>query len=217
MRKTFPVILFCIFTLSMHLFAAESQDELKNYLSSMSRIVIEVEEAMRNLSMKILPAKNAMEQISGAIEKFELLNAPSLFLTDHNDMLSAFKSIRDGLKLFSENEREESVRLVREGAALLKHAAISIKTNAEKQGLIPVRSKTNRGTRPILPSQTPGIIAGTSPTLSPHIASPEIKSEFMTTGAGRPSAGISLKDIPDTTVPKDKDADLFKDVIKSAP
>jgi len=217
MKKMFPVIVFCVFALSVNLFAFESQDELKAYLSDMNKIVIEVEEAMRNLSMKILPAKNASEQISGAIEKFEVLAVPGLFSKDHSDMLSAFRTIRDGLKLFSENEKEESVKLVREGAALLKEAAISIKTKAEKEGLIPARPKTSEAPKPILPSQTPSVIAGTSPTPSPLISSPGIEREFITTGTFQSSSEINLQDIPDSPVLKDKNAETFKNTTKPAP
>jgi len=208
MKKIFFIILISIFIIPATLSAAESEKELKTYLTEMNKIVIEVEEAMRNLSMKILPAKNATEQISGAIEKFEVLSAPSLFSADHNSMLSAFKTIRDGLKLFSENEREESIRLVREGAALLKKAAISLKTKAEEQGLIPVRPKTGKTSRPILPSQTPTVIAGISPTSSPRISSPGIEGEFRIAGAGQSSVEINLEDIRDSakiaTIPRMK-------------
>ncbi|MBU4312181.1 MAG: hypothetical protein KJ706_05650 [Candidatus Omnitrophica bacterium] len=216
-KKMFPVIVFCAFALSVNLFAAESQDELKKYLSDMNKIVIEVEEAMRNLSMKILPAKNAVEQISSAIEKFEVIIAPQLFSKDHAHMLSAFKTIRDGLKLFSENEKEESVRLVREGAALLKETAMGLKTKAEQHGLIPVRPKTVEATKPILPSPTPSAIAGTGPTPSPRISSPVIESEFVTPEAPLSSIEINLDDIPDSPVLKDKNAEAFKDTTKPTP
>lgn len=192
-------------------FAKESQEELKAYLSDMNRIIINVEEAMRNLSMKILPAKDAAEQISASIEKFEILKPPSIFSKDHNSMLSAFKSIRDGLRLLSGGEREESVALVKEGAAFLKNAAINMKTIAEREGLIPARP--SEPTKPILPPQTPGPIAGISPTPSPHIASPDIQSDFITQQT-KTSAGIDLGDIPDTAsiprVPSSSTAPLQK-------
>ena len=199
MRKIAIIFLFFIFAVSSLLFARESEVELKTYLSDMNKIVIRVEEAIRNLSMKILPAKNVAEQMEIAIEKFEALKPPSMFSKDHQDMLSAFKDLRDGFKLLSDRERDRSVGLVKKGAAIFKKAAISIKTTAEKEGLIPQRPISREAVKPILPSQTPSIIAGTSPTPSPHISSPGIKRESMTS-AEDVSTDFSLDDISDFQV-----------------
>lgn len=214
MRKIISVLVLCVLALSVNLFALESQDELKAYISGMNKIVIEVEMAMRNLSMNILSPKNATEQMSTAVEKFEALTAPQLFSKDHASMLSAFKTMRDGLKLFSENEKEESRRLMKEGAALLKETAMSIKTKAVKEGLIPAQPKTGDASRPILPSQTPGVIAGTSPTSSPRISSPEVERELITTGTSRSSSEINLQDIPDSPVLKNKNTEALKNTTK---
>lgn len=190
------VVLFSFFMVSGQALARESDDELKAYLSSMNKVVIEAEEAMRNFSMKILPAKNAAEQITAVIQKFEVLRAPSIFLKDHNSMLLAFKTIRDGLELLSKEEREKSVELVRQGAALLKEAAVGIRTTAENRDLIPVRPKTFEPAKPILPSQLQSVIAGTSPTPSPNISAPVIETGVMETEQQSAASGIDLESIP---------------------
>ena len=120
MKRIFFTLLFFIFVISFSLFAKESGIELKSYLSSMNMIVIQVEEAMRNFSMKILPAENAAEQLDDAIEKFEALKPPSLFSEDHHNILSSFKDLRDGLKLLSDGERDKSVKLIKRGADLCR-------------------------------------------------------------------------------------------------
>lgn len=200
MKKISLFILFFIFILASIGLAKESEEELRTYLSDMNRIVIVVEDAMRNVSMNILPAKNAAEKISSSIEKFEVLKAPSIFLKDHNNMLTAFKFMRDGLKLYSESEREKSVALVKEGAVFFKNAGLSIRTIAEQEGLIPVRPKPSEATKPILPPITPApiAIAGISPTPSPHISSPDIETGIVI-GEGDLSSGINLMGTTYTT------------------
>lgn len=207
MKKIFLFIFCPIFIVSSALFATESNDELKAYLSDMNKIVIEVEETMRNLSMKILPAKNAAEQISTAVEKFKTLKSPLIFSKDHDNMLLSFKIIRDGLELLSMAEMDKARELVMSGAALLRDSGVSVRKIAEREGLIPARPETSETTKPILPSQTTSVIAGTSPTSSPPVFSTQIERDLVIEEV-KASAGIKLKDIPDSasisTIPPGK-------------
>lgn len=192
MRKISLFIFSCIFIISSAAFAQESKDRLKSYLSDMNRIVIEVEAAIRNVSMNALLAKNAIEQLAASIEKFNTLKPPSVFAADHNKMLSAFKTLKEGLKLLSESKREKSAELVRSGAELLKDAAIGIRRTAEEQGLVAARARTVESAKPILPP-----IAGASPTVSPHIASPGVEGEFIkTNNASSVNPDVTLGDMP---------------------
>jgi len=150
MRKIFLSALACIFIVYGALSAQENQDEPKKYLSDMNRIVIEVEEAVRNVGLKILPPRNASEQIAASIEKFKVLAPPKLFSEDHNALLSAFEYLRDGLKLFSENQNEKASELVRKGGAVFQTAARSIKATAEREGLIPAKPKEHELVKPEL-------------------------------------------------------------------
>jgi len=193
MKKIFLVSLCFIFLSATAAISQESQDVLKKYLSDMNRIFIEVEEAMRNLSMRFLTSETAAEQIAKAIEKFEPLKSPGMFASDHENMLLAFKTIKNGLELLK-TDKEKAGEIARKGAALLKEAALNMKAMAEKENLIPEQPKRPETTKPILPSQTPAMIAGTSPIPSPHIASPEIDNEVMAVRTNS-SKGVNIADI----------------------
>lgn len=195
MKKMLLLASVYFFVIATFVFAEESQEELKAYLSDMSKIVIEVEWAIRNLSIKIFSPKNTAEQISASIEKFQILKVPSMFSKDHNKMLSGFKNMRDGLELLAGGENEKSVIMVREGATFFKKAAISIKNIAEREKLIPSSPRASDSRKVILPPQASPSIVGTSPTPSPHIASPDIKSAFIARGTVS-SNEVSLSGIP---------------------
>ena len=195
MKKIFLYTLIYVLVVSVVSFAEESQDKLKKYLGDMNRIVIEVELTMRNMSLNILMPESAVGKVTSSIEKFEALVPPSVFSKDHSAFLSALKTMRDGLKLFSEGEREKSVDLIKKGGRVFKGAAINIKTIAEKKGLIPPRPKSKQTAKPILPPQMLSVSAGPSPTLSPHIASPGIERDFITTE----SEGVTDIDLGDIT------------------
>jgi hypothetical protein len=148
--------------------------------------------------MKILPPKNASEQIALSMEKLKLLKPSVLFSKDHDKMLLAFGSLRDGLKLLSEGENEKAKELVRNGAALLKESALGIKAIAEKEGIIPVKPKSVSQVKPIalpqLPS-APGMISAPGP----NISSPEIEKDSIVK-ENPASSGVNLSSISDVTV-----------------
>lgn len=197
MKRFFLLALFLVFFIPGAAFgkdAGESDAELKTYLSDMNRVFIEIEETIRNFGIKMMPPNVASKQITEGIKKFKELKAPSLFSKDHGLMLSAFESIRDGMQLLSEGEREKSVTLVRGGASALKEAAINIRTIAEKRSLIPPRPVDNK---PILPPQAASPILGVTPTPSPHIASPGVDDSVMVGDATSSAQMINLSGIKD--------------------
>lgn len=202
MKKMFLLISVYFFVIATFVFAKESQEELKAYLSDMNKIAIEVEGAIRNLSIKIFSPKNTAEQISASIEKFQILKVPSIFSKAHNTMLSGFKNMRDGLELLARGENEKSVIMVREGATFFKKAAISIKNIAESEKLIPHSPRASDSKKAILPPQTLPSVAVASPTPSPHIASPDMESVFIANETVF-SSEVNLSGIPDVaTIPE---------------
>ncbi|MDP8230629.1 MAG: hypothetical protein P9L93_05955 [Candidatus Gorgyraea atricola] len=194
MKKLLLIVLVCFFIIPTVVSAKESQEELKTYLTQMHRIVMEVEAAIRMISLNPLVSESVTGQISRSIEKFENLKSPVVFSTDHNSMLTSFKLIRDGLTfILKPNKKQESVDLVKKGADLLRKAAMNIKTRAEQEGLIPEKTTSTTSKKTSLPSQAPSMIAGTPPMPSPHIASPQIET-ILTTTTIKPSASISVSD-----------------------
>jgi hypothetical protein len=198
MRKLFLLTLSGIFIIYGLALAAGNQDEAKKYLSDMGKVIIDAEEAIRNVSMKILPPKDASEQIASSAEKLKLLKPPGLFSKDHYKMLMAFESLKDGLKLFSKGENEKAKELVRKGASLLKEAAVSIKAIAEKEGLIPVKPKSAEPAKPLILTQSPSA-PGIPSIPGPNISSPEIKKDSIVK-ENSASMGVNLSSIPAVTV-----------------
>lgn len=144
MKRAALFFLIAVFCFNAAAFAEETNDGKKLYLDSMNKILIEAEEAMRNLSMKFSAPNIAAEQFSSVIKKFEALKSPAIFLEYHDKMLLSFKTIAEGLKLLSEGEREKAGEIVRNGAGFLKEAALGMRSAAEKAGLIPVRPDTQK-------------------------------------------------------------------------
>ncbi|MFH1782510.1 MAG: hypothetical protein ABH848_02715 [Candidatus Omnitrophota bacterium] len=132
------IVFLLLFFLPINVFSAETieKDPSIIYIKDIASIITEVDILIRDIQFNSIPTSEGAKRLGGHIKKLDSLSCPKDLEELHNKVRLSFKKIRLGFLLLSKDRREVSVRLVKNGAVLLKSAALEIKRRAKEKGMI---------------------------------------------------------------------------------
>ncbi|MFA5389668.1 MAG: hypothetical protein WC312_07975, partial [Candidatus Omnitrophota bacterium] len=162
----------------------DRKEEVKQYVTKINPIIINIQIATRNISQKFLTYGLAAEQMSEYHRQLRAVKPPVYMARQHKMVLLSLRKMGTGFYLLSKGDRTDSVTLVRRGAELLRIAVKDIVGFAREEGLVKETIENNKignarnpQQKPILP---PIVHQGTpmvSPT--PYITVPRIQSQVI--------------------------------------
>ncbi len=193
LNKALIFLIIFIF-ISINSFAAaappDKKEELTAYIKNLVSIITEADFIIRDVEFNNLPLKEGAKRLKGAIEKIKPLKYPVSLGTLHKKVLLSFKKIRKGFLLFTPERREEPIKLVKGGVALLKSAASEIKYIIEKEGLKKKPGDVKGPSKPQITVPVTALI--TEPADVPD--SGNIIGEVLATGFSEGKNWIDIKD-----------------------
>lgn len=136
MNKIILAILIAIFISFSAGYAADKKDELKEYVSKINPILINVQVTSRNISQKTLSLEAAIKQMRGYIAQLRAVTPPTFMKKQHDMILLSFQKMKAGFFLLSKGDRVTSIPLVRRGAGLLKIAINDVVDFLKREGLM---------------------------------------------------------------------------------
>ena len=140
-------IFFIGFIICSSGYSENNKEEMKQYISKINPVLINVQMTSRNISQKLLSLEAAVKQIREYLVQLQAIKPPSFIAKQHKMILLSFKKMKTGFYLLSKGDRPDSIPLVKKGAALLRTAAKDIVDFAKKEGLVKDTLKA-QGSRP---------------------------------------------------------------------
>ena len=126
-----------VLTLSVFSKAAEPQEDIEAYLRNVSSIITDVSITVTNIGLNTFPIKEGIKRLNNYIGQLEfIIDCPEGMSTQHKMILLSFKKLKMGLSLLSPETKDTSVRLIKSGTCLLKHAAADIIKIARECGMM---------------------------------------------------------------------------------
>lgn len=113
------------------------------YLKNVSSTMTEVDIMLRNAGLKYITTQEAAKRMDAYISKMKTMQCVDDMARLHTMILLSFKKIRTGLLLFSPERKEQAVKLMRNGAGILKSAAKDMLELAKAQGLVKPQPETS--------------------------------------------------------------------------
>jgi len=138
MNKFLVVLLVAVFSFSNFAYSVDEKEEAKEYIEKANPIIMNVDTAYRQVSLKVLPLEKGAKKMQGYIDSLSALKPPELMKRQHDMMLLAFKQLRMGYLLLSKGHRSIAIKLVRKSGDLLKLAVKDIKDFVKKEGLVKI-------------------------------------------------------------------------------
>ena len=135
-KKTVVFIFFIAFVFCSSAYSRDEKEEMKQYISKINPVLINVQTTSRNISQKLLSLEAAVKQMREYLVQLRVIKPPDFMAKQHKMILLSFKKMKTGFYLLSKGDRPNSILLVRKGAELLRIAAKDIVDFAKKEGLI---------------------------------------------------------------------------------
>ncbi|MFH1478669.1 MAG: hypothetical protein ABIG92_02710 [Candidatus Omnitrophota bacterium] len=129
------VYILLVVILSASPLNAEEDKEI-SYLKEIVSIITEADVTVRSISFDHILIKDGVKKLEGYVERLDSLECPPSFSRQYKMTSLSLKKMRMAFLFFSVERREYCRMLVKNGAMLLKEAAMDIKNIAKEKGLI---------------------------------------------------------------------------------
>ena len=130
-------------------YCEDAKEEVKQYISKINPIIINVQITSRNVSQNPASLGPAVKKMSEYLVQLRAIKPPSLMAREHKMILLSFYKMKMGFYLLTKRDKITSVPLVRKGAELLKAASRDIIDFARKEGLIKEKDSSAKSLAPI--------------------------------------------------------------------
>ncbi|MBC8473580.1 MAG: hypothetical protein H8D54_02075 [Candidatus Omnitrophica bacterium] len=124
------------FCFSNIVYAVGEKEEAKEYLEKLNPILSQIDEAYRNVALKVLTLEIGASKIKELINSLNSLTPPEFMEKQHKMILLALKKMEAGFRLLARNDRSHAVSMVKRSADLLKMAVNNIIAFGKKEGII---------------------------------------------------------------------------------
>ncbi len=148
-NKIILALLIVAFASYNIVYASDKKEEMRQYISKINPVLINVQVTSRNISQKILSPEVALKQMQEYISQLRAIKPPVFMAKQHKMVLLSFQKMKTGFYMITKKERSKSILLVRRGAELLRVAVKDIVDYARKEGLVKetVKDKTQEKNR----------------------------------------------------------------------
>ncbi len=137
----FIAAVILIFSVFVRAEENKNEDEVVVYLKEISSIITNVDITVRNVGMNYLPMQEAVKRMDTYVAQLESTKYPEVLAIKHKMIVLSFKKIRMGLLLFSPENKELSIKVIKSGTNILKYVAKEIVKIADEKGLLVKKEK----------------------------------------------------------------------------
>lgn len=135
-KKIMPFIFIVVFILCGAGYCQDTKEEMKQYISKINPVLINVQITSRNISQNIVSLGPTVKQMREYLGQLRAVKPPVFMARQHKMIVLSLQKMKMGFYLLYKGDRITSVPLVRNGAWLFKIAARDIVNFAEKEGLV---------------------------------------------------------------------------------
>ncbi|PJC47209.1 MAG: hypothetical protein CO035_06885 [Candidatus Omnitrophica bacterium CG_4_9_14_0_2_um_filter_42_8] len=135
-KKIMSFIFIVILILCGAGYCQDTKEEMRQYVSKINPVLINVQITSRNISQNIVSLGPAVKQMREYLGQLRAVKPPVFMARQHKMILLSLQKMKMGFYLLYKGDRITSVPLVRNGAGLFKIAARDIVNFAEKEGLV---------------------------------------------------------------------------------
>jgi hypothetical protein len=148
-KKIISLISIVMFILCGAGYCQDTKEEMKQYISKINSVLINIQITSRNISQNIVSLGPAVKQMTEYLGQLRAVKPPIFMAKQHKMILLSLQKMRMGFYLLYKGDRITSVPLVRNGAGLFKTAARDIVDFAREKGLIKERDSSAKSPAPI--------------------------------------------------------------------